>query len=369
MSEAAIARFAGELRRAGLTVGPAAVLDYVRAAQLLPPTDLYWAGRSTLVTSPPELVVYDRVFGSFFGEVASLTGPDAADPSAPSPAEDSAYMTASAIDEPAEEETAGALAASVELLRARDFAACTADELVQLRQLIRDLSVVAPRRRNRRWQVARHGPLDLRRTARQVVRTAGMVEQSARRRRATKPRRLVFLVDVSGSMTSYARMLLIFAQAGLRANRAVEVFCFGTRLTRVTRELRSTDPDRALDRAARAVVDWDGGTRIGASVKAFLDQHGHNSLARGAVMLVCSDGLERDDPELLRREMGRLARLAHAVVWLNPLKGGTNYQPLARGMRAALGSIDLLLSGHNLASLDELTELLPQLNVGTRGRP
>ena len=150
----------------------------------------------------------------------------------------------------------------------------------------------------------------------------------------------------------------MFAHAALRANPRWEAFCFGTRLTRVTRPLRSVGHDEALRRAAAQVVDWDGGTRIGESLKRFLDEFGHRGMARGAVVVVCSDGLERGDPTLLGQQMARLRRLAHEVVWVNPLKGSPRYEPLARGMAAALPSVDVFLPGHNLHSLEELSGVL-----------
>jgi uncharacterized protein with von Willebrand factor type A (vWA) domain len=168
----------------------------------------------------------------------------------------------------------------------------------------------------------------------------------------------VFLLDVSGSMTDYSRALLLFAHALLRGDSRFEAFCFGTRLTRLTTALAGADPDEALRRAADEAVDWDAGTRIGESLKTFLDDYGHRGLARGAVVVVCSDGLEVGDPALLAEQAARLARLAHRVVWLNPLKGDPAYEPLTRGMRAALPHVDAFASGHNLASLDELSGLI-----------
>lgn len=155
-------------------------------------------------------------------------------------------------------------------------------------------------------------------------------------------------------MDAYSRALVMFAHAALRADRRWEAFCFGTRLTRVTRALEGADPDEALRRAAADVVDWDGGTRIGESVKRFLDEHGHAGLARGAVVVLCSDGLEVGDPELLAEQMARLSRLAYRVVWLNPLQEDPAYEPLARGMKAALPHVDVFASGHSLASLEEV---------------
>jgi uncharacterized protein len=170
----------------------------------------------------------------------------------------------------------------------------------------------------------------------------------------------VLILDISGSMAEFSRALLQFAHSAATGTR-VEVFCFGTRLTRITEALRSRDADRALGEAAEAVVDWEGGTRIGDSLREFVAGWGRHGLARGAVVVICSDGLERGDPEVLAAQMGRLSRLAHRVVWVNPLKGDPAYEPLARGMRAALPHVDVFVSGHDLASLEALTELIPSL--------
>jgi uncharacterized protein with von Willebrand factor type A (vWA) domain len=363
-----VSRFAAQLRRAGLAIGSSAVIDYVHAAQLLPPQDLYWAGRTTLVTSPEQLVIYDRVFGTFFGSQSHQTLSAPTDLVMSSIDENADSTTDHGKETPREDDTAGVSASGIELLQTRDFAACTAEELEALRELIRRLAAVAPQRRRRRWHTARNGRIDLRSTTRRIIRTAGVAELPAHRRRTSGPRRLIFLVDISRSMSSYSRALLIFAQTWLHTNRAVEVFCFGTQLTRLTAALRAQNPDLALQTASRAVGDWDGGTRIGASVGAFINQYGHRGMARGAVVVLCSDGLECGDPEVLRRQMARLSRLAYRVIWLNPLKGGHDYQPAARGMRAALDFIDVFLSGHNLASLQELSTLIPRLRNAVRDR-
>jgi len=202
---------------------------------------------------------------------------------------------------------------------------------------------------------------DLRRTLRRSFRTGGEPLDRAWRRRRTRPRRLILLLDVSGSMDSYSRALVMFAHAALRTDRRWEAFCFGTRLTRVTRALEGSDPDAALTRAAAEVVDWDGGTRIGDSLKRFLDEYGHGGLARGAVIVICSDGLEVGDPDVLAEQMARLSRLAHSVIWLNPLQEDPAYEPLARGMHAALPYIDVFASGHNVASLEALGRQLAKL--------
>jgi hypothetical protein len=199
---------------------------------------------------------------------------------------------------------------------------------------------------------------DLRRTLRRSIRTHGEPFHRAWRERGTKSRPLVLILDVSGSMAPYARALMQFAYAAMAAGRTVEVFCFGTRLTRVTRTLRTKYPDRALHEVGRLVADWEGGTRIGSSVKELLDGWSQRAALRGAVVVLCSDGLERGDPAMLQTQMRRLRRLVHRVVWVNPLKGSPRYEPLARGMAAALPSIDEFLPGHNLESLEDLGRVL-----------
>jgi uncharacterized protein with von Willebrand factor type A (vWA) domain len=219
--------------------------------------------------------------------------------------------------------------------------------------------VVVPVERTRRTKPAGSGAVfDMRRTLRRSLRTQGEPFERAWRTRKSRRRPLVLILDVSGSMSPYARALMQFAYAAMAAGRRVETFCFGTRLTRVTRTLRTKDPDRALHEIGTQVEDWEGGTRIGESLKALLDGWSQRAALRGAVVVLCSDGLERGDPELLRAQMARLRRLAHRVVWVNPLKGSPRYEPLARGMAAALPSVDVFLSGHNLESLEELSRAL-----------
>jgi hypothetical protein len=251
-----------------------------------------------------------------------------------------------------------------ELLRQKDFAAMTPDELAHVRRLIGEIAVARPLRRSRRLRHHHRGrELDLRRTVRESLATGGDPVRRELRLRTRVPRKLVLLCDVSGSMEAYARALLVFAHALRRSGRGVEAFVFGTRLTRVTRELEGRDPDAALGAASQRVVDWSGGTRIGASLKAFNDEWGRRALTRGAVVIVASDGWERDEEGagLLDTQMARLAREAFAVVWVNPLKGDPAYEPLAAGMRAALPHVDRFLAGHNLASLEHLAEVLGRL--------
>jgi uncharacterized protein with von Willebrand factor type A (vWA) domain len=253
------------------------------------------------------------------------------------------------------------IASGVEVLRTKSFARCTPEELAALARLMARVRLVAPERRTRRRRPARAGTPDLRRTLRKAFRTGGDPVQRAWRARRRQRRRLVLVVDVSGSMSPFSRALLVFAHAALRREPRWEAFSFGTRLTRLTRALRTDDPDQALRRAAAETPDWDGGTRIGESLKALIDRHGHAGLARGAVVVICSDGLDVGDPELLSQQMARLRRLAHRVVWLNPLMEYSRYEPLARGMKAALPHVDVFASAHNLDALESLAEAIERL--------
>jgi uncharacterized protein len=303
------------------------------------PGHLYWAGRATLVARRDDIVTYDRVFAAWFGD----TGADR-------PYHRRAAVRASGST---------ALASPAEVLKQRSFARCSEDELAQLATLMERLRIEAPRRRSRRRRPSARGVPDLRRTLRRSFRTGGEPLERAWRERRRVRRRLVFVLDVSGSMADYSRGLLLFAHAALRADPRWEAFCFGTRLTRVTGPLTAAGVDEALRRAAGEVVDWNAGTRIGDSLARLLARHA--SVVRGSVVVVCSDGLDVGEPELLRAQMSRLSRLAYAVVWLNPLYEYAAYEPLARGMAAALPSIDLFAAGHNLASLEAVAAQLERI--------
>jgi uncharacterized protein with von Willebrand factor type A (vWA) domain len=347
-----IVLFGERLRAAGLPAGPSRMIDFCSAATLLGPEDLYWAGRQTLVSRAEQLAVYDRVFAEFFGaeeqerchedavELALQRLPDAAE------------------HEGASEDAGTGVASVEEVLRRKDFSELTDEEILRVAGLLGDLDLQMPQRRTRRWRSARHGAPDVRRTVADALRTAGEPLAQRQRVRRLRPRRLILLLDVSHSMAEYSRALLMLAHAGVQRHRRTEVFCFGTRLTRLTRQLERSGPEQALAEAAECVLDWDGGTRIGASLKTFLDLYGHSGLARGAVVFICSDGLEQGDPAQVAAQMRRLSLLAHRIVWLNPLSGDEGYEPLARGMRAALPYVDVFSSGHNLASMEELDTLL-----------
>jgi uncharacterized protein with von Willebrand factor type A (vWA) domain len=359
-------RFAGALRAAGVPVPTGATVTYARALAAVgeSPTGAYWAGRATLVRRPEDVATYDRAFGEVFGGLAPAT------PMVVTRAVEVRLDTDEAEAAPDDPDDSGPDAGEVrtmrwsatEVLRHRDLATCTADELAEAHRLMADLRVHAALRRSRRRRPAPagRGTPDLRRTVRRSLRTAGEVVRPASTQPGQRPRRLVVLVDVSGSMEPYARALTRFAHAAVAARRRgqVEVFALGTRVTRITRELATHDPDLALRRAGGAVADWAGGTRLGDGLRRFNDRWGVRGLARGAVVVILSDGWDRGDPEVLGAELARLRRVAHRLVWVNPLKASPGYAPLARGMAAALPHVDEFVEGHSVASLEALAEVV-----------
>jgi hypothetical protein len=369
--------FGRALRHEGVAVGSGQVLTFCEASARLDPTDLvdlYWSGRACLVTRQIDVAAYDRVFRAYFlGARTELNeflrlkaqvSPEAESMLEILPGDDSG-------EERAEEEHLGLMASTNETLRHKRFEDCTPEELEAVRKLMARFRLRPPKRRTRRTRPGScHRYPDLRRTIRQGMRTqAEMVEQCWRDRRVRR-RKIVLILDVSGSMTEYSRALLQFAHSAARVSAGpsgrlfgrVEVFCFGTHLTRITEAIQRRDPDHALAEASRAVVDWEGGTRIGASLDLFVRSWGRRGMCRGAIVVICSDGLERGHPELLATAMERLARLSHRIVWMNPLKGdNAEFRPRTVGMLAALPFVDVLLSGHDLSSLEELAECLPAL--------
>ncbi|MGH3253641.1 MAG: vWA domain-containing protein [Trebonia sp.] len=371
--------FARGLRAAGLTVGTGDVLTYFAAMTPLDPTDLvdlYWAGKTTLLGRHEDQGTYDQVFRRYFlDEDAPARGQLMLDQATVAEAEAALVMPGTEPDPAQDDEERpllGAMASGVDALKHRSFTACTPDELAALRRIMTRMRLTPPRRRTRRTRTrpaARGTEPDLRATIRASMRMHG--EPPSRlffQRRKTKLRPLILILDVSGSMADYSRHLLQFAYTARHATTQpsagrVEVFCFGTRLTRITRELAHRRIDAALEEATRTVVDWEGGTRIGQSLDTFVRKWGRNGLCRGGVVVICSDGLDRGDPEVLAKAMERLERLCHRIVWLNPHKGDNrDFRPSTLGMMVAAPHIDLLLSGHDLASLEELAGTLPVLN-------
>jgi uncharacterized protein with von Willebrand factor type A (vWA) domain len=353
--------FARTLRHAGVAASPdrvEAMFAALGSLDVLNPTDVYWAGRLTLCGGPDDLPRYDAAFAAWFaGEVPRRARSTADVP--PRTAVSAALDVGTGEGEETEPADLAARASADEVLRHRDVADLTAAEREHLRRLFALLVPATPMRPARRRGPSRRGAVHPARTVRRALRDGGEVTRLLHRRRRPRPRRVVLLVDVSGSMTPYADALLRFAHAAVRARPAsTEVFTIGTRLTRVTREMRLRDPDRALAASGSAIPDWSGGTRLGEVLKAFLDRWGQRGTARGAVVVVCSDGWERGGPDLLAEQMARLRRLAHAVVWVNPHKGREGYEPLTGGMRAALPSVDAFVAGHSLAAFEELAGVI-----------
>jgi uncharacterized protein with von Willebrand factor type A (vWA) domain len=356
--------FARALRASGVPVTLDRSRTWLEAAALVDLGDrqaTYWAGRATLCGCPDDLTRYDQVFDAWFlakeGLPRSRPRTEQTElVQAPLP-QDEREGTAP-DDDP---DTLAAMASAAEVLRHRDIAELSGAQKAALSAMFAALHPHSPRRRAHRRTAWRRGEIDAHRTLRTTLRRMGEPGPVEWRRRGTRPRRVVLLVDVSGSMSKYADALLRLSHrfvvtAGGRGG--VEVFTLGTRLTHVTRALRIRDPERALIAAGETVPDWAGGTRLGENLKAFLDRWGQRGMARGSVVVVFSDGWERGDPTLLADQMARLQRMAHRVVWVNPHRGKTGYQPVQGGVIAALPHVDDFLAGHSLATFAELVEVV-----------
>ena len=352
------------LRRAGVAVPGGAIATFASALDVVGVTDerrVYWAGRSTLLTAPEDVEAYDTAFDALFARGIRLRAADVVEPPPVALVVEDDEDAGSG--EGGQEPTGPALAlrhSRTEVLRHQDLATCTPDELAEAFRLMAGARLGGALRRSRRLRTrgSRRGRPDLSRTVRASVRAGGEPAPPVRRAPRARPRRVVLLVDVSGSMAPYARALLRFAHGAVAGRRHVEAFTLGTRLTRVTRELSSRDPDAALRAATGAVRDWAGGTRLGDGVGEFAASWGVRGMARGAVVVVLSDGWERGDPTTLADALARLQRVAHRLVWVNPLKASPGYAPLAAGMAAALPYVDEFVEGHSVASLEDLLEVI-----------
>jgi uncharacterized protein with von Willebrand factor type A (vWA) domain len=394
------AGFGHRLRAAGVPVTPGRVADLARALALVRPISrrrLYWTARVVLVSDPTQVAAFDSVFRAVFGDgrseesfdldevrtVAVAAPPDdqpraehrtvggqaGATTPAPAPARGEGDEDGPEVEMPV------AMASDEERLAAKSFDALEPFELAQLHRLMTRLQLETPRRRTRRYEQGRHGQhVDLRRTLRASLRTAGDPIRLARRRRRVAARRLVMLCDISGSMEPYARAYLQFLTCAAGSGPNAEAFVFATRLTRLTRALAARHPERAIERAAAAAPDWSSGTRIGDALKTFNDRHGRRGMARGAVVVILSDGWERGDPALVGREMARLSRLAHRIVWVNPRVSASAFSVQAGGMVAALPHCDALVSGHSFEALGEVAAAIgaatcapPRVTAGSPG--
>ena len=355
--------FAGALRRAGVDVPVGCTLEFGRAvAEVGADTaeGVYWSGRATLVKRPEEIPLYDEVFSSHWLGGAPRSGGVVELPALTLVLDDGPAITQNdVVEESPAADTFTVRYSRAEVLGAKDFAECTEEELAELRDLMDRFRFVRATRRCRRLRpAAGRGRPDLRRTVRAAMGTGGEPVRWFSVEPGERPRRLVLLLDVSGSMEAYARVLIRFVHAASVGRSNVEVFALGTRLTRLTRELATRDPDAALARVTGAVADWSGGTRLGDGLAEFNDQWGVRGMARGARVVILSDGWDRGDPSVLDEQMLRLGRVAHEVVWVNPLKATPGYAPLAQGMAAALPHVDQFVAGNSLDSLRVLAELL-----------
>ena len=374
-SAAAAVGFVRLLRHGGLRVatGHAVVFaEALIAVNARKTDDLYWAARATLCHRPEDRERFDECFRAWFGQRGarvvshpeeSLEAVLAFD--APIPEDDAA------VDGSDREDTDAPVLAvrfsNTETLRERDFAIYSRADHLEARRALSELRVVGESRRSRRLVQtrARRRP-DVRRTVRAAMRTHGEPLARLSRTPSTRARRLVLLCDVSGSMEPYSRVIVRFVHSAVVARTQVEAFALGTRLTRITRELANRDPDAAIASAARRVADWSGGTRLGETLRTFNDSWGVRGMARGAVVVIISDGWDRGEPEMLAAQMERLHRVAHRVVWVNPLKASPGYAPIAAGMAAALPFVDDFVAGHSLASLSELVDVIAQ-SAGSGG--
>jgi uncharacterized protein len=400
-----VGAFGRRLHDAGVPVSTeraarfAAALTLVGRPGVLSRRRLYWTARAVFVSDPAQVRIFDGVFAQVFGtgdshgdqavieDVRQVSAaavddrPVADEPGATGHDARESTWTAGAAPSPSRSATepaqselpVGVLASDEELIRTKRFDALDADELAILYRLMSRLTLATPPRRTRRAERRRRGDtIDLRRTLRGSLRTGGDAIRLAHRRRRVVRRRLVLLCDISGSMEPYARAYLQFlacAAAGAQGRTRSEAFVFATRLTRLTRALHSRNPERAIQRAAATAPDWSSGTRIGEALKAFNDRHGRRGMARGAVVVILSDGWERGDPALVGREMERLSRLAYRIVWVNPRAAATGFVPRVGGMAAALPYCDALVSGDSLDALDEVVDAIGARRAEGRDRP
>ena len=364
-SERIAVGFSRVLRGVGIGTPVGSVISFVEALGHLGATerdDVYWAGRATLVHRSEDIPLYDRAFAVFWERrhsdavddesITEITlrldvdddrGSDDDDGTSDAPDGDSVTLRFSAV----------------ETLRQKDFAAYSPDELRLAQALMSRLRMVGSPRESLRLTPDRHGRRpDLRRTVRTSLRSGGEPIRRHWQAPDERLRRLVLLLDVSGSMEPYARALLRFTQAAVAGRQKVEAFAIGTRLTRVTRELSHRDPDKALHRASERVVDWSGGTRLGECLRRFNDEWGVRGMARGSIVVILSDGWDRGNPDDLAEQMRRLHRVTHRLVWVNPLKSTPGYAPLARGMAAALPHVDRFVEGHSIAAMEELARVV-----------
>jgi uncharacterized protein with von Willebrand factor type A (vWA) domain len=363
--------FAQDLRFHGMVIGSDDVITFLSGISVLNATDVmdvYWSGRVTLVRKKDNIPLYNKRFQAFFLDISD-DEPDARKLKLKSSANAGATLEVPNVEqglpgEVIEDETRlGYMASAADISRHKAFADCTDEELNRFRKLISMLKVSPPKRRTYRTQsTPKSKVLDMRRMARETMRSLGEPKDLMYIKRKEKLRSIVFILDVSGSMADYSRNLLQLAYSARRANTKVEVFCFGTRLTRITKSIDKRTPDEAMRLAGESVLDWDGGTRIGDAIAAFVKESRRSRLGRGAIVVICSDGLDQGEPQALDKAMQTLSRLAHKVIWVNPHKGDNeDYKPNTIGMMIADPYIDRIFSGHNFKSIEEFARELSRM--------
>lgn len=363
--------FAQDLRFHGLVIGSDDVITYLSAISVLNASDImdvYWSGRIALVRKKDNIPLYNKRFQAFFLDIGE-NEPDARKVKLKSSANAGATLEVPNVEqglpgEVIEDETRlGYMASAADISRHKAFADCSDEEINRFRKLISMLKVSPPKRRTYRTQTTPKGKvLDMRRMARETMRSLGEPKDLMYIKRKEKLRSIVFILDVSGSMADYSRNLLQLAYSARRANTKVEVFCFGTRLTRITKSIDKRTPDEAMRLAGESVLDWDGGTRIGDAIAAFVKESRRSRLGRGAIVVICSDGLDQGEPQALDKAMQTLSRLAHKVIWVNPHKGDNeDYKPNTIGMMIADPYINRIFSGHNFKSIEEFARELSRM--------
>jgi uncharacterized protein len=367
--EALAVAFARVLRGAGITVPIGTVITFTGALGKVgidSRDSVYWAARATLVRRPEDLQLFDRAFAVFWQHRDAVVDADedTIDPITIGIDSDDDHADDGNNDgDPGEPPDITLRFSAVEVLRNKDFADYDQDELLAAQEMMTRLRFAGPPRQSFRHQPAREGRKpDLRATMRTSLRAGGEPIRRHWREPGPRLRRLVLLLDVSGSMEPYARAMLRFVHAAVAGRQKVEAFAVGTRLTRITKELNSRDPDLALRQASRSVHDWSGGTRLGECIQLFNDEWGVRGMARGAIVVVLSDGWDRGNPEVLAEQMLRLQRVAYHTVWVNPLKVTPGYAPLARGMAAALPYVDSFVEGHSVAAMERLAAVIASEN-------
>jgi len=363
--------FAHDLRFHGMVIGSDDVITYLSAISVLNASDImdvYWSGRITLVRKKDNIPLYNKRFQAFFLDISD-DELDARKVKLKSSANAGATLEVPNVEQglpgdvQEDESRMGYMASAADISRYKAFAECSDEELNRFRKLISMLKVSPPKRRTYRTQSTPKGKvLDMRRMARETMRSLGEPKDLMYLKRKEKLRSIVFILDVSGSMADYSRNLLQLAYSARRANTKVEVFCFGTRLTRITKSIDKRTPDEAMRLAGESVLDWDGGTRIGDAIAAFVKESRRSRLGRGAIVVICSDGLDQGQPQDLDKAMQTLSRLAHKVIWVNPHKGDNeDYVPNTIGMMIADPYIDRIFSGHNFKSIEEFARELSRM--------